>query len=137
VQVVALGRIEPASRVIKVSASEAGRLNLLLVSQGDQVEKGQILAYLDRYSVRQAERNYAASQLAEARAQQQAEIALGKAQVAEADSRLGQVDAPQQAAIAAQAAAIQSLQAQLTVAEIDLDRFQQLSRSGAAGPSRT
>jgi HlyD family secretion protein len=131
VQVVALGRIEPAGRVVQVAAAEAGRLDRLLVRQGDQVDKGQILAYLDRYSVRQAERNYAASQLAEARAQRQAEIALGEAQVAEADSRLDQVDAPQQAAIAAQAAAIQSLQAQLAVAEIDLVRFQQLSQSGA------
>lgn len=131
VRVVALGRIEPASRVIKVAAAEAGRLDRLLVTQGERVEKGQILAYLDRYPVRQAERDYAASQLAEAKAQRQAETALGQAQVAEADSRLGQIDGPQQAAIAAQAATIQSLQAQLGVAEIDLARFQQLSQSGA------
>lgn len=52
VRVVALGRIEPASRVIKVAAAEAGRLDRLLVTQGERVEKGQILAYLDRYPVR-------------------------------------------------------------------------------------
>lgn len=131
VQVVALGRIEPASRVVQVSASEAGRIDRLMVSKGDRVEEGQILAYLDRYAVRQAERDLAASQLAEAQAQLAAQRNLGQAQVQEATTRLGQVDEPQQAAIAAQAAAVQSLQAQLNVAEIDLARFQQLHGSGA------
>jgi HlyD family secretion protein len=131
VKVVALGRIEPASRVVQVSASEAGRIERLMVAKGDRVEEGQILAYLDRYGVRQAERDLAASQLAEAQAQLAAQRNLGQAQVQEATTRIGQVDGPEQAAIAAQAAAVQSLQAQLNVAEIDLARFQQLHRSGA------
>ncbi|HIK43451.1 MAG TPA: efflux RND transporter periplasmic adaptor subunit [Leptolyngbyaceae cyanobacterium M65_K2018_010] len=131
VKVVALGRVEPASRVIDVAASDAGRIASLLVAKGDVVEKGQVLAYLDRYPVRQAERDYAASQLAEARAQLAAETSLGQAQVQEADTRISQIDQPQRAAIAAQAAAIQGLQAELDVAEIDLARFQQLNESGA------
>lgn len=131
VLVVALGRIEPASRVVQVSASEAGRIDRLMVDKGDQVEEGQILAYLDRYAVRQAERDLAASQLAEAQAQLAAQRNLGQAQVQEATTRRGQVDQPQQSAIAAQVAAVQSLQAQLNVAEIDLARFQQLQSSGA------
>ncbi|MEB3288540.1 MAG: HlyD family efflux transporter periplasmic adaptor subunit [Leptolyngbya sp.] len=131
VKVVALGRIEPASPVVQVSASEAGRIDQLLVARGDPVEAGQILAYLDRYGVRRAERDLAASQLAEALAQLAAQRNLGQAQIQEAATRLGQVDDPQRSAIAAQAAAIQSLQAQLNVAEIDLARFQQLHRSGA------
>ncbi|TVP68444.1 MAG: HlyD family efflux transporter periplasmic adaptor subunit [Leptolyngbya sp. LCM1.Bin17] len=131
VQVVALGRVEPSSRVIDVAASSSGRIDRLVVQQGDTVETGQVLAYLDTYAVRRAERDLAASQLAEARAQLAAETNLGRSQVQEASSRLGQIDQPQQAAIAAQAAAIQSLQAELNVAEIDLDRFQQLNESGA------
>ncbi len=131
VQVVALGRVEPSSRVIDVAASSSGRIDRLVVQQGDTVETGQVLAYLDTYAVRRAERDLAASQLAEARAQLAAETNLGRSQVQEASSRLGQIDQPQQAAIAAQAAAIQSLQAELDVAEIDLDRFQQLNESGA------
>ena len=51
--------------------------------------------------------------------------------MAEANTRLSQIDAPQQAAIQAQEAAIQSLQAELDVATIDLARFQQLNQSGA------
>ena len=131
VQVVALGRVEPSSRVIDVAASSSGRIDRLAVQKGDTVEAGQVLAYLDTYAVRQAERDLAASQLAEARAQLAAETNLGRSQVQEASSRLGQIDQPQQAAIAAQAAAILSLQAELDVAEIDLARFQQLNESGA------
>jgi HlyD family secretion protein len=131
VKVAALGRVEPASRVIDVAASDTGRLGEILVKEGDVVEVGQILAYMDTYAIRKAERDYAASQLAEARAELDAKTALGESQVAEARTRVAQIDQPQQAAIQAQEAAIQSLQAELNVAEIDLARFRQLNESGA------
>ncbi|MBE9138615.1 efflux RND transporter periplasmic adaptor subunit [Nodosilinea sp. LEGE 07088] len=131
VKVVALGRVEPASQVIDVATAEAGRIERLMVKEGDQVDQGQVLAYLDTYDVRQAERDYAASQLKDARAQFEAETALGSSQVQEANTRVSQIDRPQQAAIAAQDAAIASLQAELNVAEIDLTRFQELNASGA------
>lgn len=131
VNVAALGRVEPSSRVIDVAASDSGRLGKLLVQEGDVVEAGQILAYMDTYAVRQAERDYVASQLAEAQAELAAKTDLGASQVEEANTRVAQIDQPQQAAIQAQQAAIQSLQADLDVAEIDLDRFQRLNQSGA------
>ncbi|MGF1569073.1 MAG: efflux RND transporter periplasmic adaptor subunit [Nodosilinea sp.] len=131
VKVVALGRVEPASRVIDVAAPDSGRIDSLEVAKGNVVEAGQVLAYLDTNGVRKAERDYAASQLAEARAQLEAETNLGSAQVQEANSRVAQIDQPQQAAIVAQDAAIQSLRAELDVAEIDLERFQRLNASGA------
>lgn len=131
VKVVALGRIEPASRVIDVATAEAGRIDRLEVGKGDEVQAGQVLAYLDTYDVRRAERDVAASQLAEARAQLAAETTLGNSQVQEASTRVGQIDGPQQAAIAAQQSAVESLQAELSVAEIDLARFQELNESGA------
>lgn len=131
VKVVALGRIEPASRVIDVATAEAGRIDRLEVEKGDQVQAGQVLAYLDTYDVRRAERDVAASQLAEARAQLAAETTLGNSQVQEASTRVEQIDGPQQAAIAAQQSAVESLQAELNVAEIDLARFQALNESGA------
>ena len=131
VKVAALGRVEPASRVIDVAASETGRLGQLLVREGGMVEAEQVLAYMDTYGVRKAERDYAASQLAEARAELTARTDLGNSQVEEASTRIAQIDQPQQAAIQAQEAAIQSLQAELDVAQIDLERFQQLNQSGA------
>lgn len=131
VQVAALGRLEPKGRVVDVAAPEAGRMGRILVKEGDQVEQGQVLAYLDTYDVRKAERDYAASQLQEARSQLTAEQALGNSQIQEANTRIEQVDQPQQSAIAAQTAAVASLQAQLNVAEIDLNRFRELSENGA------
>ena len=77
VNIAALGRIEPKGEVIDVAAAETGVLAKLFVTEGTQVESGQILAELDVYEIRKAERNYAASQLAEARQTLAAEQRLG------------------------------------------------------------
>lgn len=131
VQVVALGRVEPAGRVVDVVPSENGRLNRVLVQEGESVQPDQILAYLDIHDVRQAERDYAASQLAEAEALLAAEASLGEANVQEARTRIEQIDQPQQAAIDAQQRIIESLQADLEIAEVDLARFESLQADGA------
>ena len=131
VQVAALGRVEPLGRVVDVVPSENGRLNRVLVKEGEQVEVNQILAYLDIYEVRQAERNYAASQLAEAEALFAAETTSGEASIQEAKTRVEQIDQPQLAAIAAQQNSIDSLQADLAIAALDLERFQTLFHDGA------
>jgi HlyD family secretion protein len=131
VTVAALGRLEPQGRVVDVAAPEAGRLGRILVKQGDQVQPNQTLAYMDTYDIRRAERDYAASQLEEARSQLAAERQLGDSQIQEANTRVNQVDRPQQAAIAAQDAAIDSFEAQLNVARTDLNRFRQLNADGA------
>ncbi|NER82251.1 MAG: HlyD family efflux transporter periplasmic adaptor subunit [Leptolyngbya sp. SIO1D8] len=131
VQVVALGRVEPAGRVVDVVPSENGRLNRVLVKEGDPVEANQVLAYLDIYDVRLAERDYAASQLTEAQTLLNAETAYGEASIQEAQTRVEQIDQPQLAAIEAQQNTIDSLQAELEVEEIDLIRFEQLHVDGA------
>ena len=129
--VAALGRIEPKGEVIDVAAAETGVLAKLFVTEGTQVESGQVLAELDVYEIRKAERNYAASQLAEARQTLAAEQRLGAARVTEANTEAGQIDQPQIQAIEAQAAQIRSLQARLALAETDLARFQNLFSQGA------
>lgn len=131
VNIAALGRIEPKGEVIDVAAAETGVLAKLFVTEGTQVESGQILAELDVYEIRKAERNYAASQLAEARQTLAAEQRLGAARVTEANTEAGQIDQPQIQAIEAQAAQIRSLQARLALAETDLARFQNLFSQGA------
>ncbi|MEM6519093.1 MAG: efflux RND transporter periplasmic adaptor subunit [Cyanobacteria bacterium P01_D01_bin.71] len=131
VQVAALGRVEPAGRVVDVVPPENGRLSRLAVAEGDVVQSDQILAYLDIYEVRRAERDYAASQLAEAEALLSAQTQAGEASIQEAATRLGQIDQPQLAAIAAQQKSIESLQADLQIAEADLARFEQLYADGA------
>ena len=131
VQVAALGRVEPAGRVVDVVPSENGRLSRLEVAEGDSVQADAILAYLDIYDVRRAERDYAASQLSEAQALLTAQTQVGEASIQEAETRVAQVDQPQLAAIAAQEKTIASLQADLGIAQADLARFEQLYGDGA------
>ncbi|MEO0397292.1 MAG: efflux RND transporter periplasmic adaptor subunit [Cyanobacteria bacterium P01_A01_bin.137] len=129
--VAALGRIEPKSEVIDVAAAETGVLARLLVDEGAQVQAGEVLAELDMYAVRRAERDYAASQLGEAQQTLAAESGLGAARIAEATTQAGQIDQPQIQAIAAQDAEIRSLEARLSLANIDLARFENLLGQGA------
>ncbi|MER3478332.1 MAG: HlyD family secretion protein, partial [Leptolyngbya sp. ERB_1_2] len=49
-KITALGRLEPASEVIRLSAPialDGDRVSQLLVKQGDRVSKGQVIAILD------------------------------------------------------------------------------------------
>ncbi len=131
VKVAALGRVEPAGGVINVAASESGVVGEMLVRAGDPITQGQVLAYLDLYKVRLAERDYAESQLAEAQQSLAAQLQLAEARVQEADTRIGQIDGPQAQSMRAQEAQILDLQAQLGLARIDLGRFQKLAAQGA------
>ena len=131
IDVAALGRIEPKNEVIDIAAAETGVLARMLVDEGDQVEVGQVLAELDTYEVRKAERDYAASQLAESEQKLSAEQGLGAARIAEASTKAEQIDQPQIQAIEAQAAKIRSLEARLSLAQIDLARFKDLLSQGA------
>ena len=130
-KVAALGRVEPDGGVIEVSSPEQGIIAQMLVATGERVAQGQTLAYLNLYEVRLAERNYAESQLIEAQAQLEAQQQLGEAQIAEADTRISQADLPQAQALEAQQAQILDLEAQLNLANIDLNRFETLAAKGA------
>ncbi len=131
VKVAALGRIEPQGRVVDIAASEGGRISRVLVAEGDTVGAEQVLAYLDLYEVRLAQRDLAASELAEAQALLAAETNAGQSQIQEAQTRYQQLDQPQTYAVAAQAAKIKSLEADLALARTDLSRFRQLYQRGA------
>ncbi|MDJ0705968.1 MAG: HlyD family efflux transporter periplasmic adaptor subunit [Leptolyngbyaceae cyanobacterium MO_188.B28] len=131
VKVSALGRLEPKGRVVDVAASESGRISRLLVTEGEVVEERQILAYLDLYNVRLAERDFAASRLNEAQDLLKAETLFGEAQIQEANTRIKQIDRPQALAIAAQQETIAGLAAELSLARLNLKRFEDLERDGA------
>ena len=63
----ALGRFEPESEIIQVSAPAGGRIERLSdkVKEGATVSKGEPLAYLDSYAELQASRELAQKQLDE------------------------------------------------------------------------
>lgn len=131
VTVAALGRLEPEGEVITVGGPTTDRIAQLEVAEGDFVEQGTILAYLESYEERRAERDYAASQLAEAQARLQAETQLGRAQIQEAQTRLQQVDRPELFEIQSQQATVRQLEAELSLARADLTRSEALYQEGA------
>lgn len=131
VEVVALGRLEPQGEVIRIGGPTGERISQMKVQQGDQVQSGDVLAQLDSYGERLAERDYAASQLSEAEKRLRAQTHYGQAQIQEAQTRVQQVDRPTNFEIAAQQANVRDLEAQLSLANTDLQRSQNLRNEGA------
>jgi HlyD family secretion protein len=127
----ALGRIEPAGEVLDISGPNGDRIERLLVQQGQNVQVGQTLAYLEGYQERLAERDLAATQLAEAKAKLSSETTLGQAQIREAETRVGMATDPKSAEILAQKATIAQVKAELAAAQRDLQRLQSLLKEGA------
>ncbi|NET04851.1 MAG: ABC exporter membrane fusion protein [Merismopedia sp. SIO2A8] len=131
VAVVALGRLEPQGEVIRVSGLSGERISKLQVSEGDLVATGEVLAYLESYEERLAERDFAASQLAEAQAKLQAETTYGRAKIQEATTHIQQIERPTTFEIAAQQATVRQLEAELALANEDWRRFEDLYSEGA------
>lgn len=129
--ITALGRVEPQGEVISVSGPVEERISRLMVKENQPVKAGEVLAYLESYEERLAERNVAASELAEARTRLATETQYGSAQVQEAESRIGQIETPQSLEVEAQAATVDQLAAELAAAQTDLNRFRRLRREGA------
>lgn len=131
VEVVALGRLEPQGEVVRVSGPTGERIQRLSVKQGDRVKTGDVLAYLESYGERKAERDYAASQLVEAEQKLRATTVYGQTQIQEAQTRIQQIEKPGLAEVEAQRARIRELEAALTLANQDLQRSQNLYDLGA------
>jgi HlyD family secretion protein len=104
----ALGRLAPHGEVIKiapVSGSEGGRVDRLLVSVGDWVKTGQIIAILDPYHRREAS------------------VQKAEAEVGVARAKLAQVLAgPKHEEVEAREALIKKWEAEVRGAERDLGR---------------
>jgi HlyD family secretion protein len=130
-KITALGRIEPAGEVVKVGGPSGERIGRMLVKEGQAVALGQAIAYLESYDEQLASRNVAQSQLNDALAQFGSAQQYGDAQIAEAQTRRSQSNAPKLKELAAQSATIARIQAELTLAQTDLQRFKRLQTSGA------
>ncbi|MBR8839061.1 MAG: ABC exporter membrane fusion protein [Stigonema ocellatum SAG 48.90 = DSM 106950] len=139
VAVTALGRIQPQGEITKLSppSSLSGvRVEKLLVKEGDEVERGQVIAWLE---------NYARSKAALQQAADKVQVAQAKLAQVKAGAKTGEIDA-QKAAIAqlqsqlkgevtAQQATIARLQAELENAQTENNRYQQLYQQGAVAAS--
>lgn len=138
ITIAANGTIKP-ERTINLSPKSSGYLKQLLVKEGDRVQKGQIVAYMDDSNLQ--------GQLIQARADlahQQAnlnkllngnrseEIAQAQAQLSEAQAKLQQLETGNRQEDIAQAQAqLSKAQADLQLAEDDLQRNQSLYTQGA------
>ncbi len=149
----ALGRLEPETEVISLSAPldlDGDRIAQILVQEGDTVKSGQVVAILDSRT---------RLQTAVLQAEQQVRVAKAKLAQVEAGAKTGEIQAQQatmerlqaqlqgdkiaqQEAIArieaqslgerlAQEATINKLQAELNNAQAEYERYQQLSSEGA------
>lgn len=131
VEVVALGRLEPRGEVIRVGGPTSERIKRLEVQEGDRVQQGEVLAYLESYDEQKAKRDVAASQLAEAEQQLKAATRYGQTQIQAANTEVEKVRQPGAFEIEAQRATIRELEAELAVETQDLERFRNLAQDGA------
>jgi HlyD family secretion protein len=138
-QVTALGRLEPAAEVIKVSVPATlsnDRVAELLVQRGDSVKAGQVIAIMDSQDRLQ-------NALLEAQAQvkvAQAELAKVKAgaksgEIAAQEAEIVRFEEELKGEIATQQATITRWQAEVRTANTDYNRYLSLYREGASAAS--
>ncbi len=129
--VTSLGRVEPKGEVITVSGTVGSRISQLLVDEGQQLKKGQAIAYLDDYGEKLADKNLAASQLEDARERYNTVTKYGEAQIEEAMTRIEQIKMPESFQVNAQNATVKQLSAELETVKKDYERNKYLVKQGA------
>lgn len=138
-QIAALGRLEPASEIIRLSAPialDGDRVSQLLVQQGDQVTKGQVIAILDSRDKLQNALDQAREQVQVAQAKlAQVKAGAKTGEIAAQQAMITRLQADQQGEMAAQAAEIQRWQAEVRTAQAEFDRFNTLYQQGAIAAS--
>jgi HlyD family secretion protein len=113
----ALGRVEPASRILRLApgaGQDGARIERLLVAEGAEVQPGQVLAEFSDAALKDAALEQAAAGLAQARARLERTRAAGR---------------PSE--IAAQRARIEALRNAEDSARREAERAERLERSGA------
>ncbi|MEX2188753.1 MAG: efflux RND transporter periplasmic adaptor subunit [Pirellulales bacterium] len=130
-----MGRIQPASGLIRVAALTGERLGELLVREGDVVERGAALAHLDSRTLRVIEVEALSARIAEAAERRAAEETLCDAKIVAAQSAVAQAEA-QRTDIDAQKDKIEFLTANVASAEKDAERLSGLSEELASPRER-
>lgn len=137
--VAALGRIEPEGEIIRLSVSSAAqgsRIEQLFVEQGEKVQRGQILAVLDSYSVSLAALETAQADLQTAQANlARVEAGAKQGDINAQEAAVNRLEAELRGQVASQRAAIARLQAELENAEVEYRRYEQLYQEGAISAS--
>ncbi len=127
-QIEALGRLEPSVGILNLGAMAGTRLGQLEVREGDRVEAGEVLAYVDSHPLRVAQFESAGAQLAEAEAKLAAETLYAERMIREAELSIEQAKFAKMD-IAAQEAQVQLHEANLELTQRDLERMEGLDTS--------
>jgi HlyD family secretion protein len=137
--ITALGRLEPASKVVRLSAPTMltnDRIAQLLVERGDQVQAGQVIAVLESHNrlqkgLLEAKERVSNAQAKLAQVQAGAKTGEIRAQQAEID----RLEKEQQGEIEIQSATIARRQFELKIAQAEYNRFLKLYQEGAISVS--
>lgn len=139
VAVTALGRLEPAGEVIKLSVANAqdSRVNELYVREGDRVEARQLIATLQGLDQKQAELAAARQNVAVYQAKLR-QVKAGEAKSAEIEAQkanIGRLQAQLRNESIEREAEIADAKAELVNAETNYNRYQNLYQDGAVSKS--
>jgi HlyD family secretion protein len=138
-RVSALGRLQPASEVIKISAPRAldgDRIAQILVKPGDRVQAGQVIAVLDSQSSLEDALRQAQSEVSVAQAKlAQVQAGAKSGEIAAQRATITRLQAERSGEIAAQQAEIDRWQSEVRNAQAEFDRYQALAQQGAISAS--
>lgn len=137
--VTALGRLEPRGEIIQLSVSsgaEGNRIEELLVQEGDEIKRGDVIAVLDSRDRLEAALNQAQEQVGVAQAnlaQIKAGAKTGEIQAQQA--AIARIEAERSNNIIAQSAMVSRMEAELRNAELEYQRYQTLYQDGGVSAS--
>ena len=138
-KVTALGRLEPASEIINLFPAldlDGDRVKQVLVTRGDSVTAGQIVAILASEDRLQAALAEAKQEVAVAR-NKLAQVKAGakSGEIIAQEAQINNLEAELQGQFAANKAAIERWQSEVGTAQAEYDRYQSLYNDGAISAS--
>lgn len=125
----ALGRIRPLDDVVDVGVDASRRLARLLVTEGQFVTKGDILAYLEDYDELKAAAEQAASRLRGGQTQLAARLDCETANIARAEADVNSLKANFPKDVEIQEASIEKLKTELGLSKQESERYDRLYRA--------
>ena len=137
--VTALGRLEPQGEIIQISVSsdaQGNQIEELLVKEGDEIEKGQLIAVLDSRERLETALNQAQEQVRVARANlAQVEAGAKTGEIKAQEAAIARIEAERSSNILAQEATVSRIEAEVNNARVEYQRYEQLYKDGAISAS--
>lgn len=127
----ALGRIRPLNDVVEVGVDASRRLARLLVTEGQSIKKGDVLAYLEDYEELKAAAEQAASRLQGGQTQLAARLDCEMANIARAEADVNSLKANYPKDLEIQEASIEKLKTELRLARQESERYDRLYRANS------